>query len=166
MAKGILIVVLVLFGIGYAIKRVLNNHKQKNKSRILAEKLTQDPGMAMEIAKSLNEPYGSYPYSENFNLDEIMRMLDQKKQLSNYKIDYVWKFKTGHYLVVTTCMDSDFDIGLSGSMRDVKKTFNVNFVIQKIEDKKQIRVNSEYERDGLQRSVRNAFARKLSDLIQ
>lgn len=162
--KGLFFILLAIIGVIFAIIRAFRNNSATNSIPKLIEKLESDPNFANELKDQLfmTIDYRNFPNGLDFSA--LMRSLALEMTLGDFVINYKKQFNSSTWLVVTTCNHSSYDLNMRGRMDDVKKVYNMNFIIQFDEEKNRLNVNSDFTKELAQKSIRQNFSGKLFDL--
>ena len=127
--------------------------------------MKSDSSYATSVVQDLRKKYNSLTPPETFNLSELVASFQSDNLVGKSRIDHVEKLTDDKYLLVTTCLDDDYDVGFFGGMRDTKRTYNINYALEFDKSENQLHISSDYHRGGDLKALRMSFGRKLIDRI-
>lgn len=142
--KGLFAVLLALGITLVAVFRLLSNYKSKQFGSKLVRQIDQDPEFAQEIAAEMQNFYGSESLKELSPLDSSMADLEKGDRLGKFEILRKVTLPDGNFLLVTLCRAADYDASLTGTLKEVTKVYQLNFLLKNNPEKNRLEVYSDF----------------------
>lgn len=161
MSKIIVIITFIVVGILLTIVRLLRNQQQQNTVSKLIKSIKENPETINKILSELTSVYYTKTIDESFRISELLTTLYKVQVVGTSKVEFIHNINENEVLLITTCTDNDYDIGIDGRHGDAKKVFNINYLLKYKPDTQDLILYSNLQRDNYQKNLRLTFADKL-----
>lgn len=155
------IIAFIIERILLTIVRLLKNKQHQYTVNKLIKSIKENPETINKILSELTSVYYTKTIDETFNVSELLTTLYKVQVVGTNKVEFIHNLNENEVLIITTCTDNDYDIGIDGSHRDATKVFNINYFLQYKPETKELLLYSNLQRDNYQKNLRLTFADKL-----
>jgi hypothetical protein len=164
--RGLVQLVFLLTGMVTGIIRLISNLISGGSAERLSRKINNDPKHIDKITRDLTTIYNRFPISEFPRFFEKIMQIPDNTSLGKYLFTRCLQIDDGKLLCITKCTDFDFDIGVMGNLKDVKKVEQANFIIKKNNLKSQYEFYSEIFDDLNEKNLKTDFKVELLKFLQ
>jgi hypothetical protein len=163
--KIIIVIVMIIAGIVYTIRRKVKNRQQAKSADEIISLIRSNETHLKTLTNELVEQYDYRSCPEGFTFDKFITKIKTAASVENTQLNYIHALSSNSALLITTCTDTDYDVKMSGSMGAVKRVLNINYIIEFDKNKGRLMVYSDMERDGNVKGLKFTFANNLFKMM-
>lgn len=109
----------------FTIRRLMSNGAEKKILKRTIAKLEGDPRYSIQVARELIKKYDFKSLPRDFELGSFHKMITPGMKLDMHEIHYIQKVNQQQILLVTTCLDDDFD---NSEKPEVPRRFSTSII--------------------------------------
>jgi hypothetical protein len=159
--KLIMLIILCLIGIIVFLKIKISSLMAKSKGKRLLIKINDDTLFAREFASELTSVYAK----ENATGNDLKRKMSGMSgyKFKNHTVLLSKQISESDFLLITEFSDIDFNITVSGTMGDIKRLYQFNYVLRTSSN--EMKVCSDMFRNNEDKNFRIDFADSLINYL-
>lgn len=158
--------ILLITGIFSGIFRFFSNMIYKGSGDRITRKINKNPAYLNKITKNLVTIYNRFPVSEFPRLLDKISQIPEKTKIGKFHFSNSFMIDSNNILCLTRVDDIDYDLGMTGKLKDVKNVIPCNFVIRKNPIKAQYEFYSDIFDDLNEKNLKSDFRFELLKFLQ